>query len=366
MSNISKKPKVLIAALDWGLGHATRLVPVVNDFLKRDWEVFLASSGNALTFLQKSFPIIPSFSLPSYNIHYTHPSMLINMLVQWPNIKQSIRSEKQVVDHLVNLLKPDLIISDNRYGVYNQAIPSIFITHQLQIQPPKWLWFTQLFLKWEHQRQLRHFQQLWIPDFNTEKALSGQLSQTDFGKMPLFYLGPLSRFSKQKVCKNKKAVSEFPRILAMVSGPEPARSHFEKILIDALSTYPHSSVLLRGVIDNQYSNNIKQLQIFSHLEDDALWAEMEKADLVICRSGYSSLMDLYFSGKMAVLVPTPGQTEQLYLAKRLSRQKRFLSMQQKDFKLDKVLKLYSNYSGFERTEAIYESKISEALAQIMI
>ena len=359
-----KQEKVLIAALDWGLGHATRMFPIIEYFLDNNYEVALASSSNALILFKTRYNNLKCFELPAYNIHYSSNSMVMNMIAQLPKIKNAISDEKRKLDIILKEFAANLIISDNRYGIYHKNIPSVFITHQLQILPPKIMKATKPLLKVLHSEMMSNFKQVWIPDFKGDNSLAGELSQVSNPSRNIFYIGALSRFINHKIVNTRK-INEFPTILVLLSGPEPARSNFEEIVLEQLSEYKGKSVVLKGLPNDDNKIILNNITIYNHLNDNELLEVIKFSDLIVSRSGYSTIMDLYFLGMKAVFVPTPGQTEQEYLANKFYRESKFFCQKQDEFDVDKIISNYKLYSGFNSEESIYKNEISKALKQLI-
>lgn len=308
--------RILVAPLNWGLGHATRSIPVIKRLLDFGAEVHLAGDGAPLKFLSEVFPDLPVHQLPSYNIVYPAGwGGAWKTVFGAPKIIRAIREEQKVVEHLVTDLSLDAIISDHRYGVYSSRVPSVFIGHQLRVLPPKGLrWGSGVILAW-HKTYLKHFTEIWVPDFPGEDNLSGILSHGVNPGIPVKFIGPQSRFSANKV---PFEVTE-EKVVAVLSGPEPQRTFFENKLIQELKSLGEPALLIRGVVEE--GNVIKEdnIEIVNYLHGEALFRELQNAKYIICRPGYSTLMDLAHVGKKVILVPTPGQTEQEYLAENLAK-----------------------------------------------
>lgn len=310
-----KKSKIIIAPLNWGLGHATRCFPLIKKFLDFHASVLIASDGPALTWLKGEFGDSCKYlEIPSYNIHYRYTSMSINVILQYPKIWNAIRSEKKAIKKVVNDFCPDLIISDNRYGVYHKDIKSVFITHQLNLvkgNPLSKLLFSAKIQSW-----ISPFNEIWVPDFHNRK-LTGKLSYSKNQKLK--FIGPLTRF-------NLKDESQ-KHILCILSGPEPQRTNLENKLIENLKNIEYSVVIVRGTEKplNKKINNITIINLANKYQLETL---INNAALIISRSGYTTIMDLYESGKKAIFIPTPGQVEQEYLAEFHNNTKRWETINQ--------------------------------------
>lgn len=314
---MDSQKRIFIAALNWGLGHATRCIPLIRQYQAQGALVTLASDGAAGKLLQAEFPELTYQELPSYAIQYPKKGavMMASILSQLPKLASRILQEKKWLYEFLKNHPQDLIISDNRYGLYHEDVESVIICHQLSIPIAR----MKGLVNGLHKRMIERFDACWIPDDET-RALSGELSQMEL-EIPVKYLGPLSRFSSS----NAK-LSSIP-VLAILSGPEPQRSMFEEALVPILSQIKGAR-LIRGVMEDNTSTEVGSLRIQGY----ALTAELEKlldaAVEVICRSGYSSIMDLSALDKAAILIPTPGQPEQEYLARHLSNRSQFKSIEQ--------------------------------------
>ncbi|WP_298365008.1 glycosyltransferase [uncultured Lutibacter sp.] len=329
------------------MGHATRCVPIINELIKANFEPIIASDGNALLLLQKEFPNLKSFELPSYNIRYSKKGkyLKIKLFFQIPTIISAVKSERKLIAQLIEKEQVEGVISDNRFGVYSSKIPSVYVTHQLNVMSGNTTFLTSYF----HQKIIEKFDECWIPDFDFGCNISGELGHIKNAKLKLKYIGLLSRFkfSKREIKRD---------ILVLLSGSEPQRTLLEKKLLKTFKNYKGTVLFVRGVLSKEdkveVSNNIK-------VENYLLTKDLEKAivesEIVISRSGYSTIMDLAVLQKKAYFIPTPGQFEQEYLAKLMSRNKIAPFSSQNEFSLDK-LKEVDNFNGFEK---ISSNKILE-------
>ena len=307
-----KRQRILFAPLDWGLGHATRCIPLIRKELDTGNEVILAASGRSASLLRKAFPTIGVHAIPDYGVHYPSKGWLLGRLIlQVPAIMKAIRAEHVWLDEFLKREQIDLVVSDNRYGMYSRRTRSVIITHQLfPVVPPLLSGITRRLVM----RHLSRFDEVWIPDYPGEENLSGTLCH---GKLPLHarFIGPLSRFpADSPVTRPTNA----PRALALVSGPEPQRTIFLEQLREVLSALPMNSWIAEGSPESDAIRQEGALTIFPHLSDEQFTEAIRLADVIICRSGYTTLMDLHTLGRDAWLVPTPGQTEQEYLAHHFS------------------------------------------------
>ncbi len=333
-----RQRRVLVAPLDWGLGHATRCVPIIQALLELQCEVFIAGAGSSWVLLQQEFPTLKSFQLPGYNpVYPASGSMMVKLILQSGKFMRVVRDEQKQIEWIVRENKIDLIISDNRYGCYSAKIPSVFITHQVHLLAKHgWKWLGLLANKFLS-RFIKKFTVCWVPDF-PGSLLTGKLSESVDSRIR--FIGPLSRL------KNRDHKGVKYNVIALVSGPEPQRSIFETIITKQLIESGLSGLIVRGVIDKERKTISNKIEVVDHLDSEALSRAMAQADMVVSRSGYSTVMDVARLGKKAIFVPTPGQTEQEYLAKRFMRLGVAFSMEQKGFQLGRALEESANYKGF--------------------
>jgi uncharacterized protein (TIGR00661 family) len=296
---------ILVAPLNWGLGHATRCMPIIRHLLKMEKEVIIASDGAAYHLLKKEFPGLKHHELPGYNIHYKYQSMTWNMMLQSWKILKGIKAEKKAISQLVNRYKVDTIISDNRYGVRHESCKNVIICHQINILHPSRI-AAKVTSSINH-LWINRFDECWIPDFPPPRNISGDLSNPTHIHH-FHYIGAVSRF---QLCDSSLKRD----ILVILSGPEPARSTLEKKLKSILKEKNY--LMVRGV-HSSVKNEDPRIINFMTAED--LNEAICSSKMIICRSGYTSLMDLIKLEKHAILIPTPGQIEQLYLAKVVGKQ----------------------------------------------
>ena len=301
---------ILIAVLDWGLGHAGRSIPLIAEFRRQGAQVLLAGSGGAGLLLREAYPDLPFLECPSYHIHYRGRNMYWNMLLQLPKIFRAVAAEHYWLKRMIRSRRIDAVISDCRFGCYHPEVPSVMINHQLHLRlHPEWLsGIVQAIYRW----WLRRFDAIWVPD--QPDGLSGALSYpSPFAQT--HYIGLLSRF---------KYLTRPPQydLLVLLSGPEPQRTILEQQVLHQLKRLPRLRVLLvQGKTDQIKKTAIApNIDLVSYLSGAALQEAIAGAGVVLCRSGYSSLMDLARMRKSAILVPTPGQPEQEYLAQRCEHQ----------------------------------------------
>lgn len=335
VENINKlgiRPCVLIAPLDWGLGHATRCIPIINVLIEHNVKVIIAADGAIAELLKAEFPSIVFLPLHGYNIKYGHSriTFLPGLLAQMPRIIRITWEEKRWLDKIIDDHHIDAVISDNRFGFVSKKIPCIYITHQLFIETGNTL-LNKLAQK-IHYRFINRFSECWVPDTPGANNLAGKLSHPSvFPAIPVKYTGPLSRFRKNKHPEKKG-------LLIILSGPEPQRTIFENLLLHQLKNYTKEVVLVRGLPATPDSIKVKSnITVYNHLAAGMLAELIQQSHYIISRSGYSTVMDLVTLQQKAILVPTPGQKEQEYLADYLMNRKIFFSCRQEDLQLEKTI-----------------------------
>ena len=357
----AKRKKVLVAPLNWGLGHATRCIPVIRELLQQDADVIIASDGDALLLLKKEFPTLPFTVLPSYNIRYSSGILMpLSMLFQLPAMMRAIRNEHHELQSLIAANEIDIVISDNRYGMWSTHTKSVFITHQLSIRPPDLLGFTAPLFRKINFGFIRRFGCCWIPDAGGNENLSGELSHGVKTPFRVEFTGPLSRFSNEQTREDSALTYG---LAVIISGPEPQRTAFEKLMTRQLSNISTRTLLVRGTdIDHVGTRTNGHVTTVNHLSSRELQKAINSSAIVVCRSGYSGIMDLAILQKKAILVPTPGQTEQEYLASYLEKKKICFSQSQHQFDLVKALEESGRYTGFNQT---YPNRISEIIRELL-
>ena len=359
--------RILICPLDWGLGHAARCVPIIRLLISAGFEVVLAADHEPFELLKKEFPEIECIRFPSYRISYDH-SMALSMLLSIPKIFFGIRKEHQKLNQLIEEHRIDMVISDNRFGLWTRKVPCVFITHQLMIKCPPYLSFLEILLHRINMFFVSKYNQCWVPDFEDENNLSADLSHRFSIPKNTFFIGPLSRF--YELDTQLKEVEKID-LLVILSGPEPQRTIFEKILLKQLNPLIHlKTVLVRGLPSETHAlQGPPHIQVFSFLNTEQLLPYLQSSDYVVSRAGYSSVMDFSVFGKKAILVPTPGQTEQEYLAFKLKTNKIAYAIDQKNFNIAIALNEVNHFRGIPKVELPYthwREKILSLIDQLLV
>lgn len=304
-----KKVKIFISPLDWGLGHTTRCIPIIKALQGLNTEIWIGVNQEQKKILELELENVQYINFKGYNITYpSSEAMAFKMSLQIPKILSKINSEKRELKKLINQFKFDLIISDNRFGLYSEKVPSIYITHQINIQAPLGI---DRVLHTLHQQYISKFKQCWIPD-DQNNSLGGNLSKSL--RSNHHYIGALSRFSSPIVSLK----SEY-KYLAIISGPEPQRSVFENKIIKRFNSTSEKCAILGGKPLIEQQLELKNIDYFPHLPSSLFLDLVSLSEKVICRPGYSSIMDFATLQRPVYFIPTPGQTEQEYLAKYYSK-----------------------------------------------
>lgn len=300
--------RILVAPLDWGLGHATRCVPLVKALLKQGHEVMLGVTPLTDKILKTEFPQLARFDVPSASIEYsTILPVWTSILLDYRRLKGIVERETAVAEKIVKENKIDVIISDNRYGFYCKGIKNIFVTHQLWIKSP----VMEKSANSINHTYMKNFDEVWVPDSADEKNnLSGELAHGRKPEVNVRYIGILSRLEYRRADAEKPYLFTF-----LISGPEPKRTLFEEEVVNYLNVYKGKFALVRGT--DQPSRFIMRnlnCDVFDMPDKATLETILSNSKMVVSRSGYSTLMDLYRMKRPAFLYPTSGQTEQQYLA----------------------------------------------------
>ncbi|WP_027138349.1 glycosyltransferase [Gaetbulibacter saemankumensis] len=335
------KNRILVAPLNWGLGHATRCIPIINALIANNYNPIIASDGTALDLLRKEFPNLVYTELPSYDVTYAKKGKYfkLKLLKDLPKLLKAIKKEKIVTNEIMDVFHIDGIISDNRLGVYSKHVPTAFITHQLNVLSGITTWFSTKI----HEKFIQKFDECWVPDLEGAINLSGKLGHAAHYEIPTKYIGPQSRFEKQDVeIKN--------RLMVLLSGPEPQRGILEQKLLQQLENYKNGQVVfVKGIMEEKQRIEIKDnISIYNFMTSTLLEQTINESEVIISRSGYTTVMDLAKLNKKAFFIPTPGQTEQEYLAKRLSELKLVPSCDQDNFHLGMLNSIedFKGLSGF--------------------
>lgn len=305
--------KVLICPLNWGLGHATRCVPLIRKLITEGHEPVLVADGYPLHFLRQEFPSLRFIDFPSYSVYYASgKSQVSAMLFNLPSIVRGIIDEHRWLKNLLQTEHFDQIISDNRFGMWSKHIHSVYITHQLMIKMPMGLKFLEPLVHFIHKTVINRYDECWIPDTKENGGLSGDLAHEYPLPRNAKFIGTLSRFEGMETTT---PTADY-EVVAIVSGVEPQRTALEDHLIQKYKNRAEKILIVSGQPQQkQTKHQTGNITLVSHLSTHELAAAFLGAKKIISRSGYSTIMDLEALKclQKAEFIPTPGQTEQEYL-----------------------------------------------------
>ena len=341
------------------MGHATRCVPIINTFLEQSFTVYLAGETAVSTLLQKEYPQLIILPLRGYRVQYSKKQnfFALSMLFQIPQILHAIFNENRWLKKIIEQYKIDVVLSDNRYGLYHKAVPTIFLTHQLQIKTGT-IFFDKVVQKINYYF-IKKFTFCWVIDLMGEQNLAGQLSHPKkLPAIPVIYISALSRFHTMHA-------QQIVDVLIVLSGPEPQRTIFEKIILTQVQHINKTIILVRGLPVEKAtipspSNNVK---IINHLTAAKLNELVVAAKVIVSRSGYTSIMDYAALQKKVIYIPTPGQTEQIYLANYLSKKNYAQVATQAKFNLQGELQKL-DIGTFLPYPAIYNEVLKKAITSL--
>jgi len=329
-----QKPIVLLSPLDWGLGHTTRCIPIIHELVLQGCHVIIACNSTQKALLIQEFPQLTYVHLPGYNLKYgkNRWGTIVRIILQTPKILIKINNENTWLNIFLKSQPVDIIISDNRFGLYALGVQAVFITHQLYVKTGLGKIINRL-AQWLNYRRIQRFSTCWVPDYKGEKTLAGKLSNpVKLPAIPVHYIGALSRL---RDCQEITASID---LLIILSGPEPLRTIFENLLLSAVKQQPGKTVLVRGLPgDSSPVQSTDNFTIYNHAPAGLLNELICNSKMVISRSGYTTVMDLLKLGKKSILVPTPGQSEQEYVAAHLHKEQLAYTVSQAHFSLSKAL-----------------------------
>ncbi len=362
--NKKNNTTILVAPLDWGLGHATRCIPIIKYLLQKQCRVIVATSGLHQILLQQEFGHLEFIHLDGYGITYAKKHVLLRLALQLPKFMNTVNKENDWLQKVVETYKIDGVISDNRYGLYTNKVPAVFITHQLQLKVPRLFCWIKGLVRKRMYRLINHFSACWVPDaVLANESLAGTLSHpTVLPAIPVKYIGWLTRFDSAITIEKKYTAT------ISLSGPEPQRSLLEAIIIPQLEKIPGNFLIIRGMPGHASLPTLPKNSIaVNHLNA----ADMQKAFLqssyIVGRSGYSTLMDMKVLQCKCIFIPTPGQTEQEYLGECLAAKNIAIVKQQSNFSLADALheaSIFPFASDIEYKNTLLEDVIDKWLISL--
>ena len=349
--------RVIYGVCSWGLGHATRSLPVIRKLIKEDNEVTIISNGRSLELLKKELrDKIDYFDIPDYPMLLSENSrqFMVKSVVYWPSFIARMESGLQKLKKILQNRKCDRIISDARYDLYSRTIPSFFISHQIRILNPLRIKMFERGSEIFNLFFFKRFAGIIVPDYK-EDNLSGDLSHNlkKIDENKLHYVGVLSDFKKKK---KKKDID----YLISISGPEPQRTMLEEKLLPQLEDLKGKIIITLGKTEDKDKFSNKNIETYSFLSKDKREDFLNRSKLVISRSGYSTILDLAVIGTKAFMTPTPGQIEQEYLGRYHNKKGSFYSVDQNNIDLKRDVEIAKNRTGIKR-----ECNVDKAVENII-
>jgi hypothetical protein len=336
------KKVILVCPLDWGLGHASRVIPVISRYLTGGDQVIIGGSGKSGELLQKTFPQLVFLTFPGYEIKYPANGawLILSLILQLPRMVIALIRENNLLNNIVRHYGIDTVISDNRYGLHSGFSHNIIITHQISPILPVLLKWAEYPLYLIMRYLIQRFDECWIPDSAGKDNMTGKL--THRFKLPrnARFIGILSRFTNITKPPLNPMNCNFKMVIVL-SGPQPSLRHFTYQIFNQAKQLPFKVLIIGGLQHSEFPGiHLTETDItyFPHLETDDFMEALLNAEIIVCRAGYSGIMDLLALNKSAILVPTPGQTEQIYLAGFLDEKGLFRQVRQSDLKLDQLSK----------------------------
>jgi uncharacterized protein (TIGR00661 family) len=345
--------RILVSPLDWGLGHATRCIPIIRHLLDKNCEVVIAADGAPLALLREEFPQLEYVELRGYRVWYSSIfSATVSVAMQVGKINRAIAREHRELQTIIESKKIDAVISDNRYGLYSDKVPCVLMTHQLNIQSP----FVKGKLREKNVAHIKKFNECWVPDYEDGDTLSCSLAHPVPEGINATYIGILSRFESRPDRKEMQY-----DLLVLLSGPEPQRTILEKKAIKQINEIGNiKALIVRGMPGGKSFTVNENIEVVPHMDKNALLEKILVSKAILARPGYSTLMDLaVIGGKRAIFIPTPGQTEQEYLGMYMESEEIGVLSLQKNFSLKETWRRVFQSKGFNNKlyKEIYKDKI---------
>lgn len=368
---------ILVSPLNWGSGHATRLSVICSELSVRGHKIFVAAEAcHRHIFDDKD--IAGFIELPASRIRYSSfLPQYVAVLLQLPFLVYYFFRDRLHAGRLVRRYDIDVLISDNRFGFWSRRVYSVYVTHQLRVMLPRVFRFMQGVVSWKHRMLAGCYDEVWVPDFKEGDYLSGRLSHDCRLPGAVRFIGTLSRGQGAGGNMNMGTDRCGMRVVAgsrghgaggelhqrerddrftllLLSGPEPQRSMFEGMVVARERDFDGMIVVAGGNINmgtdrcgrraaselyaGRRSGDLHQRENDTGdrvlrcgwVDGDELWWLIRHAEHIICRPGYSTVMDLYHMGRKALVVPTPGQPEQEYLGEYLEERYGFVNMVQRE------------------------------------
>jgi hypothetical protein len=305
------------------------MIPVADRLRRMNHNVLIAAGEEHLNLFREEMPGLTLIPFKGFKPGYSrYLPQYLTLLFKTPLLLFHILKEHFTLKGLIDQYSLDIVISDNRFGLWNNKVRCAYVTHMPLIPFPKpfqFLEFTGVFL---HRFIIRKYSFCFIPDLPGKINLTGRLSHNI--KLPenVRYIGILSRFAESDNTSSA-GYDTFRHNTVILSGPEPQRSIFKEKILNLLRDEKSCTVFLEGKPGK--GNKIVgsgNFTFYSHLPATEMGKMIATSENIITRAGYSTIMELASLNKNALLVPTPGQTEQEYLAGFLSAKHWFSSRRQ--------------------------------------
>lgn len=358
---------IFVSPLAWGLGHATRDIPIIRELASHGHDVTIATSGSALELLKKECPGCQFIHFEDYPAPYSSTRFFLpKFFANIPRLLRALADEKKMTDHLLSKNKYDAIISDSRLGVYSEEIPSFFISHQLRFSVPYYIRPVETFSQYINEHFHKKFERVIIPSNSPDvDCISGKLCQSmrKTTNMKAYYAGILSSVRKIDVPEDLD-------FLIIISGPEPQRTKLEEIILKQVQELPGEKMVLLGRPQENLEKKLDgHTSVKSYVTDEEKAVLMNRAQFIISRSGYTTMMDIAeIEKKFGLFIPTPGQTEQEYLSEYYEKQGWFYSKSQYKLNLPDDIEKAKEYNGFplmskseDNVKRLYEEVFAERL-----
>lgn len=336
---------IIYGVCSWGLGHATRSLPVIRKLISEKNNLTVISNGRSLEVLKKELgEEITYVDIPDYPMLLSENTrqFLAKSMVYWPVFIKRIEDGLAALQKILNKKHYDCIISDARYDMYSKKIPSFFISHQMRIMNPLQIKMFERAMERFNMFFFKRYIGIIVPDYK-ENNLSGNLSHNlmRIDENRIHYVGVLSDFTKRPM---KKDID----YLISISGPEPQRSILEEKLASQTHDLPGNVVMTLGKAEDYSIKKKDKLTTYSFVTKELREELLNKTKMVISRSGYSTLMDVAVVGTKALFIPTPGQIEQEYLSQYHNQLGTFYSVSQEAVNLKADVKIAQEKTGFTR------------------
>lgn len=367
--------KILVAPLDWGLGHATRCVPIVKEFLRQGAEVELAVVKANAGLFREVFPELRQRVAPGYNVVYPKYgfNMALWLLKNSAHLNAVMRFEKRYAEEMVERHGYDVLFSDNRFAFFSKKAYSVYMTHQRRIAfPPAVAALEGVGVRW-HRARMRNFDEVWVPDVETAPGYAGALSHLPSlrgaeNTPKVKFVGPLSRFDEVAGSLKLDGLKAGKyRVVAVISGVEPARTQFENRLRDILRDVPGNHLMILGKPQAPRRHWTEgNIEFVTHLPTGDFANAVRNADWVISRGGYSTVMDMAYLGAKCVFVPTPGQYEQVVLARDLATAGYAVSIPANRLSVKTLLDAFNKNVALPRPESsgVLENAVKELFSRV--